>query len=119
MSVVKFELKNEHIQLLKQLKWSNTPENKMIVSVEDVNEPLLFNESNVYEAIDLILNGIPPNFDPFNTSDLPTYSPEQISEWDKLLSELPTALDIILYNGDFTLGRYKTKFSDRAWKLIN
>jgi len=119
MSIVKFELKNEHVQLLKQLKWSSTPDNKMIVSVEDVDDPLLFNESNVYEAIDLILNGLPADFDPFNTSDLPTYSPEQIAEWDKLLSELPIALDIIMYNGHFTLGTYKTKFSDRAWKLIN
>lgn len=118
MSIVKFELKAEHVKLLRQLRWSSSSDKKMIVSVEDLDEPLLFNESNVYEAIDMILNGIPANFDPFNTEDLPTYSPEQIAEWDKLLSELPMALDIILYNGNFELGLYKTKFHDRAWKSI-
>lgn len=118
MSIVKFELKDEHVKLLRQLSWSNSDDKKVIVSVEDVNEPLLFNENNVYEGIDLILNGAPANADPFNTDELPTYTPEQIAEWDKLLSELPMALDIILYNGNFNLGKYKTKFHLRDWKQI-
>ena len=116
MSVLKFELKNEHIKLLKQLKWSSN--NKVIVSVEDISDPLLFNESNVYEAVDLILNGIPANIDPLNTSEFPVYTPEQITEWDKLLSELPTALDIILYNEHFNVGKYKTRYHLREWKQI-
>jgi len=119
MSVIKFELNDNHVKLLRQLKWSTSTDNKTIVSVEDINEPLLFNENNVYEAVDLILNGAPANLDPMNTFDAPVYTPEQIAEWDKLLSELPMALDIILYNGNFNLGIYKTKFHIRDWKLIN
>jgi hypothetical protein len=119
MSIIKFELKNDHIKLLKQLKWSNALDKQMIVSVDDINEPLLFGENSVYEAIDLILNGKPIDFDPFNTSDIPQYSKEQTEAWDILLSELPTALDIILYNGNFELGLYKTKYGDRTWKKIN
>lgn len=118
MSVVKFKLTDDHIKLLRQLRWSNTPDNKVIISVDNVDEPLLFNENNVYEAIDMILNGKPPEFDPLNNDELPTYSSEQITNWDKLLSELPVALDIVMYNGHFNVGTYKTKFSDRDWKNI-
>ena len=116
MSVIVFELKDEHIKLLKQLSW--TSNNKIIVSVDDLEEQLLFGENNVYEAVDMILNGKPENFDPFNTEDFPEYSPEQIAEWDKLLSELPTALNIILYNCSFETGTYKTKFNQRLWKKL-
>jgi hypothetical protein len=48
----------------------------------------------------------------------PEYSVEQKSEWDKLYSELPMALDIILYNGSFELGKYKTRYHLRDWKKI-
>lgn len=118
MSVIKFELKKEHIKLLRQLRWSTTSDKKTIISVDNVDEPLLFNENNVYEAIDMILNGKPPKFDPMNTYELTEYPPEQIKQWDELLSELPMALDIILYNGHFNCGLYKTKFHLRDWKLI-
>ena len=72
------------------------------------------------ESIDLILNGKPENFDPLNTSELREFTSEQIKEWDKLISELPTALDIILnmYNDKFELGIYKTKYHLRDWKKI-
>ena len=33
--------------------------------------------------------------------------------------ELPAALDVILYNGHFQLGLYKTKYHDREWKKLN
>jgi hypothetical protein len=118
MSIVKFELKNEHIKLLRQLRWSTSKDNKFIVSVEDIDEPLLFNESNFYEAIDLILNGPPKYPNPLEVDEFPTYSQEQKDEWDKLFSELPTALDIVLYNGHFNVGMYKTRYHLRDWKKI-
>lgn len=118
MSVVKFELKKEHVMLLKNLKWGLL-ENKFIVSTEDITEdPAPFGVDNVYEGIDLILNGKPEDFDPLNSVEK-EYSDEQKDAWDKLISELPTALDIILYNGHFDLGTYKTKFHDRQWKKIS
>lgn len=118
MSIVKFELKQEHVDLLKNLKWGLL-ENKFIVSAEDITEdPAPFGMDDIYEGIDLILNGKPENFDPLNTTEI-EYSDEQKNTWDKLISELPTALDIILYNGHFELGVYKTKFHNRQWKKIN
>lgn len=119
MSVVIFELKQEHINLLKHLRWS-IKDNNLLVSTESLDEEIpSFGANNLYEGIDLILNGKPENFDPFNTHDMEVYSTEKKEMMDKLFSELPTALDVILYTGSFVPGTYKTKFHDRNWKKIN
>ena len=119
MSVLLFELKEEHLKLLKFLRWSINDKN-FIVSTEDDNEdPAPFGANNLYEGIDLILNGKPANFDPLNTEDIETYSNEQKAEWDKLYSELPTSLAIILQTQKFEIGLYKAKFHDQIWKKIN
>jgi len=118
MSVIKLELTEKHIKLLKHLRWSINKRN-FIVSTEDENEdPAPFGENNLYEAIDLILNGKPSNFDPLNSENFIEYSDEQKQEWDTLYSELPMALDIILFNGNFELGIYKTQFHNRNWQKI-
>jgi hypothetical protein len=116
MSVLKLELKEEHVKLLKHLRWSLS--SGVVVGLSDDEDSTPFNENSIYDAIDLILNGKPEDVDPLTHEDLPNYSEEQIAEWDKLYSELPMALDIILYNGNFELGTYKTKFHFREWKKI-
>jgi hypothetical protein len=94
-------------------------DNNFIVSAEDVTEDIApFGMDSLYEAMDLILNGKPANFDPINGDEPPPYSPEQKAEWDKLYKELPMALDVILYNSSFELGGYKTRFHDRNWKKL-
>lgn len=119
MSVIKFELKKEHVMLLKQLRWSINKEN-IVSGVSDEGDEIAppFGETNIYEAIDMIINGRPEDFDPLN-EEVKEYSDEQKAEWDKLYSELPIALDVILYNGHFNTGFYKTKYHDRNWKQIN
>lgn len=116
MSVLKLELKEEHLKLLKFLRWS--VKDNVIQGISNDEEAVPFGENSIYEAIDLILNG-QGDFDPFTTEELPEYSDEQKEEWDKLYAELPTALEIILFNGSFELGTYKTKFHDRFWKKIS
>ena len=118
MSVIKFELKEEHVKLLKHLRWSKD-KNNLIVNISDDEDSVPFSSDNLYEAIDLILNGRPEDFDPFETEDLVEYSDEQKEEWDKLYSELPLALDVILFNQSFDLGSFKTKYHDRNWKKMN
>lgn len=118
MSVIQFELKKEHIVLLKNLRWSIT-DNNFLISAENINEDIApFGSDNIYEAIGVILKGKPDNYDPLNDLNLLEYTEEEKKEWDKLLSELPTALDIVLYNGHFELGIYKTKYHIRDWKKI-
>jgi len=116
MSVLKFELKKEHILLLKNLRWSVNKEN-IISAVADEGDDIAppFGENNIYEAIDLILNGKPNNIDPLTHEDFITYSDEQKAEWDKLYSELPLALSIILQTQKFETGNYKAKYHDQVW----
>jgi len=114
MSVILFELRDEHIQLLKHLRWS--VKDNLIVNVSDEEDSAVFGENNIYEAIDLILNGKPEGFDPFNTEDIKEYTDEEKVKYDTLYGELPTALDIILFNGNFEVGLYKTQYHNRNWK---
>ena len=117
MSIIKFELKEEHLKLLKYLRWSIT-KNGFLIGTEDEEDLIPFGEDSLYNAINIILNGKPEIFDPLNTDELEQYSNEQKKEWDNLYSELPKALNIVLYTGSFELGMYKSKFSDGVWKKI-
>ena len=117
MSVIKFELKEEHLKLLKFLRWSKD-KNNLIVNISDDEDSVPFGEDNIYDAIDLILNGRPENFDPFETTETRVYTDEEKAYMDKLYSELPLALDVILFNQNFELGNYKTKYHDRNWKKL-
>ncbi len=119
MSILKFELKKEHILLLKNLGWSVNKSN-IISGVSDEGDVVAppFGEMNIYEAIDLILNGKPEDIDAMTFDGIREFSDEQKAEWDKLYSELPLALDIILYNGHFETGLYKTRFHFRDWKPL-
>jgi hypothetical protein len=119
MSALIFELKEEHVNLLKNLRWS-VNKNNIISGVADEGDEIAppFGEVNLYEAIDIILNGKPSNIDFMTHEDFPEYSQEQIAEWDKLYSELPMALDIILYAGNFELGTYKSRYHLRDWKKV-
>lgn len=118
MSIVTLEIKEDHLKLLKHLRWSLKDNIVSGVGHDGEEDIPPFGENNLYDAIDIILHGVPEDFDPFNTEDIKEYSEEQKAEWDKLYSELPIALDIILFNGHFELGTYKTKFHDRVWKKI-
>lgn len=113
MSVTKFELKEEHVKLLTKIQWNLQHGTTLLVSeFNDVESQVLV---NIYEEVDLILNGRLNTQDSLGI-DFEDYTTEQKAEWDKLLSELPIALDIILYTGKTELGLYNTKFNVRAWR---
>lgn len=115
MSVLKLELKEEHLKLLKFLRWS--VKDNVIQGISNDEDSVPFGENSIYEAIDLILNG-KGDLNPFTTEDLPEYSDDQKAEWDELYADLPLALEIILSNATFELGTYKTKWHFRDWKKI-
>lgn len=118
MSLLTFKLTETHLKLLKHLRWSINA-NGFISGVEDESEyQAPFGENNLYDAMDLILNGKPSDFDPLNTEETKQYSDEQKAEWDKLYAELATALDIVLFNGHFEVGTYVTQYHNRNWKAI-
>jgi hypothetical protein len=114
-----FTLKREHLLLLENLRWG-IGENKTIVSLDTTEEePVLFGSDNIYDDIDLILNGRPKAqfIDPTEYNPV-VYTPEQIAQWDNLLAELPTAVEIILRTGKFFIGNYTCNFIKRDWKLV-
>ncbi len=116
MSVLTLDLKEEHLKLLRHLKWG-LADKKFVISAQDVVEDMTpFGGDNIYDDIDLILNGKPENFNPLIAEEFRQYSKEEIEKMDKLVEELPMALDIILYNGHFELGTYVTRYHDRQWK---
>jgi hypothetical protein len=117
MALLKFELKEEHIKLLKHLRWSMNSE--LIISKgSDLDEygESPFGGDDIIEDISLIIKGKPSNFNPMDDEVLVA----ELSEGDKehmlqVYNELPTALDIILYTGSFETGHYKSKWYDRNW----
>jgi len=112
MSVIKLELKEDHIKLLKHLSWKELTENKEIIT-DGTNSP--FGGLDYYEDMGIILYGQPEDFDPFE-GDPFEWTDEQKEEMDKLLSELPLALEIVLYTQSFEPGNYKARFHIRDWK---
>lgn len=117
MSVLNFTLKQEHIALLKAINWS-LHLNKFVVSAEDFSiDQSPFGGDDVYEDMDLILNGKPNDFNPAFTDELPEISQEKKEVFDKLLLELPQALEVILRTQGFETGDYRTKYHQRfSWK---
>jgi hypothetical protein len=120
MSVIIFDLREDHVKLVKHLRWSVNKDN-ILSGVADDGDDIAppFGENNIYDAIDLIINGRPENFNPLEEEEIKEYTPEQKAEYDALYRELPTALEIILSTGSFQLGTYRTKFHLRDWKLKN
>lgn len=117
MSILKLELTENHIKLLKHFK-CDFKINTITLSIEEDVEELPITDQDKYDYMNLILNGKPNDFNPFTMEYVVEYSKEQKEEWDKLFSELPLALSIILYNGNFELGTYRAKWHDRVWKKI-
>lgn len=128
MSLIKFEVKENHLKLLKNLQWSKTETNH-ILSInnfdnDDAEEIILtpFGGDNLIEDIGHIIYGrpegediVPKSNDDDGESKTFGYSSEQISEMTELFNGLVTALDICLYRQAFEIGHYKTESYMRNW----
>lgn len=113
MSVLKFELKDAHINLIKHLTWAEIKDG--VISTEGKTP---FGGFDHYDDMSTILYGKPEDHDPFG--DEPhQWTDEQIAEMDKLLEELPTAIEVVLNAQTFDTGNYKTKYHIRDWKRIS
>lgn len=120
MSVIIFELKEEHVKLVKHLRWSVNNDN-ILSGVGDDGDDIAppFGENNIYDAIELIIHGRPDDFKPFEVEEIKEYTDEEKATYDALYKELPTALDVILFTGSFELGTYRTRYHLREWKKKN
>ncbi len=119
MAILKFEVTDQHLKLLKHLRWSVNKTGFIIGTEDEEIDRAPFNENSLYEAIDLILNGKKnesKELAALTSHFLPFYSDEQKAEWDKLYAELPMALSVILQRQSFELGKFKTKWYDLNWE---
>ena len=115
MSLVKFELLDDHIKLIKEINWSTIsfPHNENCVP--NPHSPFGL-DSKLINDVGLILFGnkghtLTPDSE---ISDI--YTDSEIEWMKKIYKELPTALDIVCYFSDFKPGKYKTKYPLREWK---
>jgi len=114
MSIIKFKLTDDHIKLVKHLGWGELTDTNLIRTT-DQGSP--FGGFDYYEDMGVILYGKPNDFDPFDGNPF-QWSNEQKLEMDKLLKELPMALEVILNKQTFEPGLYKTRYHNREWKKV-
>jgi len=116
MALIKFELKEDHLKLLKHLdKWEIDASNSIFCETENKTP---YGGLSLTEDVGIILYGKPDTeFDPLSPYGA-EYTEEQIAEIDKLYDELPMALDIICFNlpEATEVAHYKTKWHQRNWK---
>ena len=121
MSLIKFDLTEDHLKLLKNLDIQKK-EIDSNISVPIISEKNLFGDTNIYNDIFLILYVVPnvdiADYNMFGEDDI-YWNEEQFVYMKKLLSELDTALEIVLYTQSFKPGTYKTKSYIKDWKLIS
>ena len=125
MSLIKFELKEDHLKLLKNLQWSQTETNHLLsissVDNDDAEEVILtpFGGDDLMQDIGDIIYGQPEDFDPFDEDNSEfgkvKYTDEQVTYMTELFNGVTTALDICLYTQSFVAGHYKRKYHDRHW----
>ena len=116
MSIIKFELTEQHIALAKNLKFDAL----FSLAYGNVHyEGNLFGYADdTFDDVGIIIYGMPErdgDFDPL-ASDVIVYTEEQKNEMGKLIEELPTALQIMMQTGTFVTGNYKTRHHDVFWK---
>ena len=116
MALIKFELKEEHIKLLKHLEWSIDNNNSIYCETENKTP---FGGLSLIEDAGLILFGKPTGeFDPLSPYGA-QYTDEQKAEIETIYNDLPRAIEIILFLGTFELGHYKRKWNQLNWKKYN
>jgi len=114
MALIKFELKDEHIKLLRHLTWEIDITNSIYCETENETP---YGGLSLIEDVGLILYGKPDGeFDPLSPYG-PQYNKEQVEEIEELYYELPIALDIIGFHlpEATEVGHYKTKHHQRNW----
>ena len=118
MALIKFELEDKHLILLKHLDWEIIKDsNKLSTAITDGAETP-FGGINLTEDIGIMLFGKPENdFDPLSPYG-PQYSNEQKSEIKQVFSELPMALEVVLFLQTFETGVYKRKWNLKNWKKV-
>lgn len=126
MSLVKFEVKEDHLKLMRFLQWSKTDTNHILsindLDRDDVEDVVLtpFGGDDLIQDIGDILYGVPEGEIDFMDEETgfgkATYTEEQIAYMTELFNGLHVALNICLYRQAFECGHFKRKYHDFHWE---
>lgn len=118
MALDKFELKKEHLILLRNLGWELISKDR-IATLLDEGAETPFGGIDLIEDVGNMIYGKPEGdplmFDPLSPIG-PQYTEEQETNIKTIVSELPIALEIVLYLQTFELGHYTKKWNLKDWK---
>ena len=118
MALIKFEIENYHLILIKYLEWEIIKDTNVISSLIEEGAESPFGGLNIIEDIGIILFGKPEGeFDPLSSYG-PQYSVEQKEIIERIWETLPKALEICCYLQKFETGVYVTKWNFKDWKKI-
>tara|TARA_R110000796_G_scaffold162503_1_gene279269 strand:- start:11464 stop:11820 length:357 start_codon:yes stop_codon:yes gene_type:complete len=118
MALVKFEIENYHLILLKHLDWEIIKDSVKISSIIEEGSESPFGGLSVTEDVGVMLFGKPEGtFDPLSAYG-PQYTDEQKMVIARVWGELPKALEICCYIQKFEAGVYATKWNLKHWRKI-
>ena len=125
MSLVKFELKDDHLKLLRALQWSQTDTDHLLsissVDNDDAEDIVLtpFGGDDLMEDMGHIIYGMSEEDIDFMDEDSEfgktNWGEEKEAYMRELFDGLSTALSIVLSNQSFETGHFKRKFHDVVW----
>lgn len=128
---MKFELKQEHIDLLSKMNWSMKDDRITNMAVDDDgNHVPVLGDVNLAKGLLLVLKGRPEpdpeTGEPMHIVKITDVETGMVigddvedgmkGELMRIYSELPIALEVILTARSFELGVYKCKHYLRDWK---
>lgn len=117
MALIKFEIKKEHLILIKFLDW-RIIDNNQIGSVIEEGAETPFGGIDLIEDIGIMIYGKPQiDFDPLSPAPV-KYSEEQEEFIKNIWEELPIALEICCFLQKFEVGKYTRKWNLKNWKKI-
>lgn len=117
MALLKFELKKEHLILLKFLNWGMTDEGQLTTVNEEGATTMFGGHDMMEDALIMIYGKTNEEFDPLSIYNS-IYSDEQRALVQQYIDELPKALEVINFTQSFELGTYKSKWNFKTWKKI-
>jgi len=118
MGLIKFEITENHLKLLKQLRFHSMGDHlksgtREVDELDGTASP--YGGDSLEDDMGLIVYGPPENFDPMESEGF-EWTQEQLDELRELHEGMPTALDISLSMGEFKVGHYKRKSYERNWE---
>ena len=120
MSIIKFDILEDHLKLVPFIKF-NVDGHSLVagspITEDSIEEKSPFGGEDFYVDMGLMIYGkVEKEFDPHSEEGI-QYTTDQKKYMDKLFTELPTVIEILLSTGTFKPGQYSRKAHGIDWKF--